>query len=237
MANPFSEMGGNLISRLTSFSVWVVISIFFLGFFGWLMWFIRYRRSFDIRVKIISERAEDRDKIIFDKAAILYDRMSKVKYFRIWGLKKDLPIPKFNVLQSSNTGDYLELYRKAEDDIYFLTPSNVDKYRLIKSDGKLYPIASQEHKQVDTDIDYWNTKRKQFNKKMFDADKMWVKLLELAPQILAGVFMIFVIWMFMDNLPPILSSLRELIAELQSLKRADVVTGLIPLLTIKWKKN
>ena len=69
-----------------------VILMGVVGFLSW--WFLIYKKKFNILVKVTSERAGDRNKIIFDKAAILIDRKTKTKFFRVWGLKVDLPIPK-----------------------------------------------------------------------------------------------------------------------------------------------
>ena len=116
-ADLFSQVGGQLVSKITGGVLWggiALLTICVLVFLGY--YFIVYRKRFDIKVKVISERSEDRNQIIFDKAAILYDRKNKSKYFRIWGLKLDLPVPKFNILQSTNTGDYLEIFRTSEDD-------------------------------------------------------------------------------------------------------------------------
>ena len=194
-----------------------------------MYYFLIYRRKFDIRVKVISERAGDKNKVFFDKAAIITERQSKTKFFRIWGLKVDLPVPKFNVIQSVGDGrgvvDYLELYRKSEEDFYFLTPSKISGTQIIKADGKLHPMASQESKQIDTDISYWNTKRKQFNKKMFDTDTLLMKILPFVMPLIVGVLCIFVLYILLDHLPGILGEIQKLYELQNNLCRADVITG------------
>jgi len=153
--NLIGEVGGQLVERIFSGILWFGIAFILIAVVGGLMWyFLIYQRKFDIKVKIISERAGDRTSIIFDKAAILIDRKSKIKYFRLWSLKKDLPVPRFNVLQLSGKGDYLELYRKGEDELYFLNPSSVSKTKVIKEDGKEYGLAEQESIRMDIDLNY-----------------------------------------------------------------------------------
>jgi hypothetical protein len=239
-ANPFGAMGSELYGKIFGSVLYVGLAVLFIGVLGFIMWwFIVYRRRFDIEVKIISKRAGGRNRTLFDKAAILYDKSSKTKYFRLWELKRDLPIPKFDVLQSDGKRDHLELYRKSEDDFYFLTPPRIDNERIIKSDGKLYGIAQQEHKQIDTDIAYWNTKRKDFNKTMFDTESMLMKFIPYLPQVIGGVIMIFTLYILMDHLPQILSQLKELTAELNSAKTAEIKTGLalLSMKAVQWKNK
>jgi len=223
----FQEVGGQFVEKIFSGIIWFGVAIILILVLGGIIYFFFvYKRKFDIIVKVISERAGDRNKIIFDKAAILKDRKTKTKFFRIWGLKVDLPIPKFNVLQVSSSGDFLEIYRTAEDSFFYLTPAKIDKTSIIRADGKTYAMATQEHKQIDTDINYWNVKRKDMNKRMFDTESLLMKLLPYLGIMLGGVIMIFILYILLDHLPGILSELRELTKELKSLKGADIKTGL-----------
>ena len=240
MADPNSmlgEVGSQIMDKIFGGILWFGLALLLIGVIAFFMWwFLIYKKKFNIIVKVISARAKDRDYIIFDKAAILVDRKTGTKYFRIWGLKLDLPAPDFNVLQNTSSGDYLELYRTSEDTIYFLTSPVIDKTKVIKHDGKAYSIAAQKLKQFDPDMAFWNVKRKTFNKKMFDTESLFFKLLPYFPIIFGSVLMIFVIYVLMDKLPAILAELKNLAAELNSLKRAEIVQGLIPLLIYKWKK-
>jgi len=111
-----SGMADKLFGSILYFGIGAMIVVILVGV---LFYFGVYRKRFDILVKINSERAADKNKIIFDKAAILKDRKGKFKFFRILNLKIDLPIPEFSVIQSSNKGDYLELYRSSEEGLYF----------------------------------------------------------------------------------------------------------------------
>jgi len=205
-SNIISQVGGKFMEKIFSGILWFGIIILIagvVGFLGW--WFFVYKRKFNIKVKVTSERAGDRNRIIFDKAAILRDRKDKTMYFRLWTLKLDLPAPKFNVLQSTTAGDYLELYRTSENRIYYLTPSVIDKKQIVKSDGKLYPIASQKNLQVNPDMDFWAARRMKENKGMFDTDSVFMKLLPYLPAIVGGVVTIFILYILMAHLPEILN--------------------------------
>jgi len=230
----FSSIAGNLIGNVFSSILWFGIGILIVSVLGGLMWFfLLYRKKFDIKVKIISRRAGERNRLLFDKAAIIFDKKSKSKFFRIWGLKVDLPIPKFEVLQSTNQGDYLEIYRKSEDEFYFLTPPVINKERIIKSDGQLHPISDQEHTQIDTDISYWQTKRKSANKGMFDTEHLLMKIIPYIPQIMGGVITIFILYVLMNSLPQVLSALKDLTVELRSLKGGSAISAMA-LYYLKW---
>jgi len=229
-----SEVGGKFVERIFSGLLWfglTIILVGIIGFLGW--WFLIYKKKFNIDVKIISERAGDRNRIIFDKAAILRDRKDKSLFFRIWGIKMDLPAPKFNVLQATDKGDYLELYRTSENRIYFLTPSSIDKTKIIKSDGKVYAIAAQTNKQIDPDMDFWAVRRMQENKGMFSTESVFMRLLPYIPAILGGAITIFILYILLDHLPQILSQLTELVREMKSLKGADIKVGLLFLRCLK----
>lgn len=229
------EVGGQFIEKLFSGLLWFGIGIIIAGVLFFLIWwFLVYKKKFNIKVKVISERAEDRNRIFFDYAAILRDRKDKSKFFRLWGLKLDLPAPKFNVLQATDKGDYLELYRTSENKIYFLTPSVIDRTKVIKADGKIYSIASQTSRQIDPDMDFWGARRVQENKKLFDTDSMFMKLMPYIPAILGGIVTIFVLYILLDHLPGILSALTELVREMRSLKRADIIVGLLLLKCLKY---
>lgn len=224
--NALTEAGGQFIQTIFSGILWfglAIIVIGVIGFVGW--WFLIYKRKFNIIVKIVSERAGDKNRVMFDKAAILKDRKDGSYYFRLWGIKKDLPSPKFNVLQSSLSGDYLELFRTAENTFYFLTPPIIRKGEIIKEDGKKYLIGTQENTKIDPNMEFWSVKRKTSNKSMFDKEKIWMKILPYLPQIFGGIITIFVLYILMSYLPNILSELKSLVTELNVYRSADVVTG------------
>lgn len=228
-----SGLFGSIFSSLLIFGG-VLIAVGALLFIFW--WKFIYPKKFDIFVKIISERSGDINKVYFDKAAILKDRKTGTKYFKLWNWKIELSVPPFGVLQTSNKGDYLELYRKGEEEIYFLNAARVDKANIIKSDGRKYPIANQEHLLLDAGDAYWNIKRKEETKKMFDKEKTVWKLLELAPHIISTVALIFILWIFMDKLPEILGQLERLAAQIKSTTAAEIKQGLIlPFLFFKNK--
>jgi len=231
MASAINEIGSQIIQKAFSGILWfgvafVLISV--VGFIFW--WFYVYQRKFNIKVKVISERANDKNVIIFDKAAILRDKKDGSSYFRLWGLKLELPSPSFNVLQTEGNRDYLELYRTSQNSIYFLTPTKIDKTKVYQHDGKTILLASQRSNRVNPDMEFWQIKRKNLNNKMFDTEKLWMKLLPFIPQIIGGVLVIFTLYILMTHLPSILSELTTLTQEMRSLKGASVVKTLLPLI-------
>ena len=237
-SNAIREAGGELVNTLLSRSVIVVGVLFVAGAIGFIMWWFGvYKKKFDIDVKLTFERSGDKNWIRFDKAAVLRDRKTKTKYLRVWGMKVDLPIPKHNVLQLTNKGDYVEIYSTGEDEYYFLTLAKVSKTMVIKSDGKLYRIAEQIQSRIDTDIVYWNIKRKQLNKSMFDPESILMKLLPYIPLMMVSVVMLFVAWVFLDKLPAILSQLQSLVKQMADSQRAQVITGIIPIMFLKLKNK
>jgi len=221
----FGDVGGQLFSSSLGKIMLFLGGLVIVGAIGFMMWwFLIYRKKFNIDVKITSERAGDKDFIILDKAALRVDRETKAKYYRLWGAKVDLPIPRFSVLQNAGKHDYLELYRKGEDEFYFLTPPIINKLQIIKSDGQLIPMAERTQKMMETDVEYWNIKRKTFNKKMFDRDSILSKILEYAPLIIISGIMLFVAYIFMDKLPGVLEALERVAAQIAKANQASVTT-------------
>lgn len=215
--NVFQEVGSGIIERVFSGVIWFGIAFIIIAVVGFLLWFFFiYRRKFDIKVKIKSERSEDDYSIIWDKAAILKGLRDKIPYFRVWNLKRDFPVPRFKILQKTSDGDYLEILRKGEDEFYFLTPSKIDTEHIIKADGKQYKIAEQSQIQIDPEMAFWIAKRKDKNKNMFSVENIWMKLLPYIPHIIGGVILIFVLYILMDKLPQILAQLSELAEILKS---------------------
>lgn len=209
------EVGSRLISKIFGSLIWVGVGVLVFGVIGYLIWyFLIYKKKFDITVKVKSERAEDKITEFFDKAAILTDRKSGGKYLRVWGLKIELPAPKFNIFQVVGGRDYLEILRTAENKFYYLTPSKVDKRYVLKSDGKYYPLADQTNMMIDANDDFWRAKRKQQNKDMFSTDSIFMKLLPYLPAIMGGMITIFVLWVLMSHLPGILAQLGDLVSKL-----------------------
>jgi len=42
----------------------------------------------------------------------------------------------------------------------FLTPPRIDRVRVIKANGRLYKVADSEQKQIEGDLDWYFTRRK-----------------------------------------------------------------------------
>jgi len=228
MASVITEVGSQFMERAFSGILWMGIAFLIISVLGFTMyWFLIHKRKFNIKVKIISERANDKNRIIFDQAAILKDRKDGSHYFKLWNLGLELPSPKFSVLQSAGRFDYLELYRTSENTIYFLAPPTIDKKRVIGVDGHEYLIASQISKQINPDMEFWAIKRKGMNKKMFDPEKLWMKVLMFLPQIMVATLSIFVLYILMSYLPEVLRELSELAKTINPGRAvADVTTGL-----------
>jgi len=217
MANPVSEIAGNLFGGIFSGGIWVIILILIIGIIGGIMYyFLVYRRKFDILVKITSERASD-PKVFFDTAAILYDGKDKTKYFKLLSLNVQLPAPPFKIIEHTNKGDYLELYRKSEDSFAYLTKPKIDKEWIIKTDGKAYPLARETRREIESNF-YWIAKRIQEDRRWIKPETLLWKILEWAPVLVSSAFMLIILFIFMEKLPEILSQLSDLTNGLNNLK-------------------
>jgi len=246
LSDTFGSTAGDIFSSIVSKGILVFAVILLVGIILGVALYVRWRRKFNIIVEIYSERSigslnevvytkdakiirdiinQNNHKIIFDKGAMIFDKKDGCWYFRILGEKVDLPVPPFNVLQSSNKGNVLKIWQKTHEEFIFLMPDKLCKTHVIKGDGKLYPISQIEQKQVEGDISYWNVKRKEKTKKLFDTESLFMKILPFMPHIIGGVIALFIIYILMDSMPAILNQLQQLIIELRSLKGAVVTTG------------
>ncbi len=239
----FEQVGSGLADRLFSGILWFGIAVLIISVLAFLMWyFLFYKKKFDIKVKVTSERANEGIQEMFDKAAILIDRTEKTPYLRVWGLKRDFPVPKYNVLRKIYDGrtsiDYIEIYRKGENEFYFLLPPTIDNKLIVKGDGKKYLLANQKQVMMDPEMAFWAVKRKTLNKKMIDTEGLLFKLLPYLGIMLGGVFMVFILYILLDHLPGILSQLRDLVGEMRLLQRAEITTSTpaFIMLMLKWKK-
>lgn len=211
------EFAGDIFGNILNITVLSIIGIFVLALIGFLLYhFLVYRKKFNIDVKIISQRAGDPN-IILDKAAILYDRKKKTKFFKLLKSKVELESPPFKIMQTTNKGDYIELYRKSEDNFMFLTKPKIDEKWLIKADGKLYPMASSKQRQIEGDY-HWLMTRLQQDKDWISPEGFFSKLLQMMPILIPSAIMIILFLFFLNALPEILGKLSQVIEKLATLE-------------------
>ena len=222
--NALLEAGGRLVGSVLNSGLTAIIILVIVGAVGGtLYYFLGYRRKFNILVKIISERASD-PRILFDWAAILNDRKQGTKYLKLLSLAVEIPLPSFRIIESTNRGDYLELWRKSEDEFVYLTKPKIDQTKVIKADGRAYPVARPLQRHLESDI-YWMVKRREDNKKLLSTDALWAKLLAWAPQIIGGVIVMLMLWITLSKLPGLIQILIELTKEVKSLKGATTIVA------------
>ena len=218
---------------LIFWSIFLLLIFFIIGIAFW--YFIIHRRKFDIMVKVTSERANDRNKEYFDKAAILHDRKNKRRYLRLSKTKVDLQLPKFNLFRSTNKGDYIEILRLSEKNFRYLTPPNIAKNMMVKNDNKLYPITTMDQKQIENDIN-WILQRERENKRIIDPEGVLSILLQNIPQIISGVISLFVLWMVFRYAPEWLGAMRDFAETIKSANPDATVIGSI-IGGLSWKKS
>lgn len=232
--NPFESVGGAALDQIFSGVMWLAVALFAVIAIGGVMWYwFGYKRKFDIMVKIRSERAGE-PSIVSGVGAIFHDRKTNSKYFKIIAgqIKVELPVPPFTIMQKDNRGrDVLELWRKSEDEFHYLTPGVIDSTEMVRQDGKVFPLSTVKQKTVEGDIAYWNVKRKRDYKGIFNQETIWMKMLPWIPQMVGGIFIIFVIWILADKMPNLINELTTLTRELRTLKGTQTYDFILPWLT------
>jgi hypothetical protein len=215
--------------------IWVIIGLVVVGVAGGFgYYFFRYRKKFDITVKVISRRAGE-NKVYFDKGAVFKDKKNSTTYMKLFNTKVQLEMPKFNILYSTNKGDYAEILRESEMGFRFLMPPVIDKKSIVKYDGKLYPITSIQQRQIESDIT-WILERQKVNKNMINPQGMLMKLLEFAPQIISMGFSFIMLWIVFRYAPDLLNAMNQAAAQFRAPVETEVIGSFLPALML-WKKK
>jgi len=229
-----SETVSGIFSGTVSLVVWTLVGVIALSIIiGIVYYFGIYRKKFDILIKIISERAEDDNRVFFDSGAIFDDKKNATQYLKLLKLRVELPLPKFNVFYNTNKGDYIEILRKSERDFRFLTPPSIDKEYILKSSGKLFPIAETTQREIENDIS-WIINRQKTNKKIIDPESLLMRLLAYAPQILGAALTVIIVIYVFKLMPDMLNAMRGFAETIKQSQETTVIGGLIPL---KWRKK
>ena len=224
MANPITETGAQLFGSVTGSVLWIGLAVIFILIIGGTMiYFAWYRKKFDIKVKINSKRSGDLS-VFFDKAAILNDRKTKTKYFRLLNTKYDLTVPPFKVLTKTNKGDYLELYRKSEEEFVYLMPGHIVEEEIIGNDGRLHKVNKELQNHLESDT-HWYMTRKEKDKHLFDTESILMKIIPFIPHLVGGVLMIFLLYIVFDKLPPMIASMQQLAESMKGLGPPQVIQG------------
>lgn len=235
VADTFDGVLGGFFSG--TLGVILVILIGLGAFFiagGAFYYFYSYRRKYDITAKIISVRHGE-NKIYFDKAAIINDKKNKMSFLKLQKSKLEIELPRFDIFYHTNKGDYVELLRKSERNIRFLSPPKIDREWIIKKDGKLYPVANLIHREIENDLS-WIVDREKKNKAVIDPESFLLKLLAYAPQIISAVMSFMILYMVLRYAPDLLNSMKnfaQTIQEASKKQETEVIGALIPLLL--WK--
>lgn len=209
--------------------VLIVVFGISIGFGLWYYFWV-YRRKFDIFAKIISKRA-GKDKVYFDKAAILTDRKNKTSFLKLKKSNIEIELPRFDIFYHTNKGDYVELLRKSDRDIRFLTPPTIDHQYIVKKDGKLYPIAQLIQREIENDLS-WMAQRESQNKMIINPESIIFKILQYMPQIISGVLSFMILWMVLRYAPSLLSAMEGFAKTIITNQPppTEVIGSLIPLL-------
>jgi len=228
-----TDIFSGIFSGVASAVIWVLIGILFIGVLGGIVWYFGiYRKKFDISVKIISERAEDNNKVFFDSGAILNDKKNATQYLKLLKLKVELPLPKFNVFYNTNKGDYIEILRKSERDFRFLTPPEIDKEYVIRSNGKLFPVSEIKQREMENDIS-WIINRQKTNKTIIDPESLLLKLLAYAPQIFSAVLTLIIIIYVFKLMPEMINAMKGFADTITRAQEPTVIGSLILLWKMK----
>lgn len=213
----FGDTIGNIFSNIIGVAIFSILGLIAAGVVGWsVYYFLIYRRQFNVMVKIISERSDD-PYIIIDYAAYLKDRKNGHTYLKLFDLKKELELPPFNIVQTSNKGDFIELNRISEDEFCFLTKPKVDKEYFIRTDGKKWPMRRMKQRRLESDY-YYYFKRKQEDKSWIDPESLFSKLLQMAPILIPGALMLVFFLFFINSLPEVLDKLITVVERLNTIE-------------------
>lgn len=220
VSNNISGTLGNVFSGIASGTIWAIIVLILIGLGVGLFIFIRYRKKFDIRIEVKSQRENNTFSTFYDKGAILTDSKTGDKFLRLWSSKIELPVPPYSYLIKTNEGDLIKIWRKSETEFIILGEGQIAHNKIVDQFGRLRYVPQQEYLQVEGDIAFWNTKRKQAHKDIFGKNSLLQKLMEWMPQIIGAVFTVIILYILLNSLPELLKQLTELATKLNAIQSA-----------------
>lgn len=231
--SPFAAVGNSLFANAISGTFIILGLLIFAAVIIGVAFYVRWIRQFNIFVEILSSRSAGvsglaTHKLIYDKAAIIYEKKDKCWYFRILKMKVDLPVPPFDVLQNSTRGNVLKLWQKSNEEFIFMLPDILDQQFIRTYDGKVIPLATLKIKQVEGDVAYWNQLRKRQHRKLFDTESLLMKILPYLIPVLMFMLVIFLTWIVLSKfeiLRDVANSLQETAKIIRGTTTASVTTG------------
>jgi len=229
----FEELGGQLINKIATGTVAVVLILLLGGFIVGLMLYIRYLRQFNIGVEIWSSRSSGEKggqnyKILRDKGGVIYDRYDKSWRFRLRKHKVDLPVPPYEAFLIDEKGaNIVKIWQKSHEEFFYLLPSSIDPTVVVRN-GIEYKLGQIKLKVVDGDVSYWNMLRKRTNKKLFDTENTIMKLLPYIVPVLMFMLVIFMTYLITEKWGTFAAAAQALKDAAESLRlasTAQVTTG------------
>lgn len=224
-----AEKGGELLTKLVSGSVIVILILILIGFILGLALYIRYLRQFNIRVEIQSLRGSGTHgqpiyKIVRDMGGFIRRKKDQTNWFRLRGEKVDLPSPPLEALQLDAKGNnQIKIFQKSDTEYYYLLPDKIDMTTIVRG-GKEIPIAQASAKISDGDVVYWGQLRKRDNRTLFDTETLIMKLLPYIVPMLMFMLVIFMTYLITDHWGDFASAADALQAAAEALRDATLAS-------------
>ena len=226
-------IGGDILNKVMTGGVVVVGVIILAGIILAIGLYIRYLKQFNVKVEIKSlrgsgTRGEPIYKLVSDMGGFIHSKKDKSSWFRLRGEKVDLPTPPLETLQLDSHGkNHLKIFQKSDSEYYYLLPDKIDLNSIVRG-NELIPIAQAGMKVVEGDVAYWGQLRKRDNRKLFDVESLFMKLLPYIVPVLMFMLVIFMTYMITDHWGEFSNAaqhLSEAAKALRDVSTASVTTG------------
>ena len=226
------SVGSAILSKLVSGSIIVIVALIIGACIVGLAFYLRYNSQFIYDIEIKSLRSSglitnQNYKIIKDKGAFIRNKKDKSVWFRLKNQRVDLPPPPLECMQIGVKGkNYIKILQKSDEEYYYLLPENIDLQKVIR-DGKELIIGEESIKVIDGDVAYWNIQRKKADKKLFDVESLFMKLLPYVVPVLMFMLVIFMTYMITQHwgeFSAAASALERAADRLASISNAGTVT-------------
>ena len=214
-----SEIGTAILGKLVSGTLVVLLICVLAGFIIGLALYIRYMRQFNIKVRIKTKMGSGADglpiyKIFYDKGAIVKKGREKRTCLKLRGERVELPEPPFEVRQILDKGgSEIGITRESANQYYYDLPSVIEKKFIIK-DGQYVQVNEQKTNIIDSGVDYWGILKKRDNRKLFDFENFWMKILVFLPLAIVAISLVFMLYIVFDKLPTSIEAMSGLATEL-----------------------
>ena len=194
---PYVDNIGAGFSKVLGLAPLIFIAVIIFGIVGYLIYYMLYRKKFNIQVIIVSKREGTSNKILFDKGAYMIQK-DGAEYFMLLKNKVKLQPPSFDYLVPSAGGNVIFLRQISQKDLHPI--------RQIVEENEL------KLRGIEPDVSLWGITIMQRNRQMFQKKGFMEQYLSMIIFGVVATFIVVLIYILLkrfDVLQAVAASLKD----------------------------